>query len=444
MMRGGYKEPPKFLQRDRITVDTGQEPYVADCTADGSVVVLGSQKDDGGGTNAGAVYIVENNNAALTLAAELTGTLNSDGTVQGFGNVSHNNYGPTVPVAVNDAGTNVFVGVPKWKDGSGVEAGKVEIYGSSSAGWGVVQTLSNPSAEQDQDMFGAAIYLNEDRGILAIGATREESGTNETADTKPGTVYIYHSASSGWELAQTIEFPLATNIHQHSFGSTITINGSKMAIGAPWALESVYIYESGSANGWEYVQKIQETAYGYSHFGEEVQFSSDGRYLAIGQPEDRYDPAAGVYVRGGSVIVCESGSSGWAQTQLIQAPDIVDEQENGTQFGICVDFFAQQTGASTYYKLTIGQPIRQKQSTGDPNFYRGTVHVYESKQEGSEHVDFSRHQELLPESTSHARFGTGLIGSSDGKWMFVDAIRDIADGVWAAGSLYLYEWSDEY
>ena len=61
----------------------------------------------------------------------------------------------------------------------------------------------------------------------------------------------------------------------------------------------------------------------------------------------------------------------------------------------------------------------------------------------TEDGDFSEYQELLPETTKLAQLGYGLAGSSDGKWMFADAVRENIES-WAAGSLYLYEWSNEY
>ena len=423
MMGGGYKEPPKFLLREvNATAEAGYDytGYTIGCTSDGSKVYVVSTGNDEGGTNAGAVYEFENNNGVFTQLHKFTGSLNADGTQTGLVIASQPNYGPTFGGTVNNAGNELFLGEGNWKDANGDAIGRVRVFSSSSSGWEVAQTIISPETEKADDRFGACVKLNDAGTILAISAVKEEGSTTQpdSLGYTPGAVYLYHSSSSGWELAQTIDFPGNSSQFGHSFGASINIVGNKMAIGGPWAhpdTDTVFMYESGSS-GWEFKEKVAEGLWGYANFGENVMISNDGNLLAVS--------GAGYK----KLLIYTSGSSGWEFAQ----------QLNGdyTGFGKTLAIHANVTGDSTGYTLITTAPYADGLA--------GLTYVYESKQANGVWEDFTLYQTLEASEKRNYYTGQSITITPDKKWFFLGAPNQASPGAWNGGKVYAYEWSDEY
>jgi len=423
MMGGGYKEPHKFLLREvNDTAEAGYDytGYTIGCTSDGSRVFVASSGNDEGGTNAGAVYEFQNNSGVLTRLHKFTGSLNSDGTSTQFVIANQPNYGPTFGGAVNAQGNKLFLGEGNWKDANGDAIGRVRVFNSSSSGWEEVQTIISPETEKLNDKFGACVTLNDTGTILAISAVKEEGSTTQpdSLGYTPGAVYLYHSSSSGWELAETIDFPGNSSQWGHSFGASISIVGNKMAIGGPWThpeVDTVFMYESGSS-GWQFEQKILEGLWGYANFGEDVMISNDGKLVV----------AAGKNYN--KVMIYASGSSGWELAQQIDG--------YSGYFGGTVAIHAKASGQSTSYTLIASAHYADSLS--------GLTYVFESKQTNGEWSDFTLYQTLEASEKRNYYTGQSITITPDMKWFFLGAPTQASPGKWNGGKVYSYEWSNEY
>lgn len=185
---------------------------VADLNGDGRVdTVVGAPGHDGGGVNAGAVYVVwgKTSNAAVDLTAVAGGT----GGYRIVGADAGDRVGQAVAVAGDmngDGRAEIVIGSPNFSD-SGSHAGAVYVTFGKSTGAGV--DLGNLGAGgfrivgRADDEIGAAVTavgdLNGDgRADLLVGAPRSDSayvvfGKASTAEVKLAQI---DTTGAGWRI----------------------------------------------------------------------------------------------------------------------------------------------------------------------------------------------------------------------------------------------------
>ena len=168
------------------------------------------------------------------------------------------------------SGNRMIVGSP-----SPYPGGQGNAYFFSEAGdvWSLARQISPPVSQADQ-AFGQRVAIND--GQVFVAAPNYNSG----GLSKSGAVYIYNSDAS--VLSQT----LAGSAAYVAFGTSIAVDGSVLAVGAPQAIGresagagSVYVYTfSGS---WS--QASVKTGAGVGEtFGQTV--AVYGNTLAVGSP----------------------------------------------------------------------------------------------------------------------------------------------------------------
>lgn len=121
-----------------------------------------------------------------------------------------------------------------------------------------------------------------DDGVMVAGA-----GPEHNPDTDTGRAYVFEWDGTQWAGPQTIH---ASDPSAHSnFGASVSISGSRLAVGAPNA-GAVYIFRRDRA-GW--IEEKKLTAAG-QYFGASVRLS--GSVLVVGAPSEN---AAYVFKREG-------------------------------------------------------------------------------------------------------------------------------------------------
>lgn len=183
------------------------------------------------------------------------------------------NFGTSLAINTGDI---IFVGAPT----TNLNSGNVFIFtGTNANTWVVRQTLNGSSPS----LFGNSLADNNDGSILVVGAP---TGYNNT-----GSAYIYTgNITSNWSLKQEI-----TGDSIGQFGSSVAINpsGNIIIIGGYANNEnsgSALIYSGNAFNGWQFIQKIQNTGTGL--FATNVAINS-GNILAVTAPSN--DPS-GVFL----------------------------------------------------------------------------------------------------------------------------------------------------
>ncbi len=196
-------------------------------SANGNVVAIGAQGNDGNGPNAGHVRVYENVSGTWTqVGADIDGeaTENSSG-----GSVSISADGSIVAIG---AGGN---------DGNGRFSGHVRVYQNVSGTW--TQVGADIDGEAAGDSSGS-VSLSADGSIVAIGAT-----SNNGNGTNSGHVRVYQNVSGTWtQIGVDIDGEAIED--RSAEAVSISANGSVVAVGA--------IFNDGNGNDAGHVRVYQD------------------------------------------------------------------------------------------------------------------------------------------------------------------------------------------
>lgn len=221
---------------------------------------------------------LEHQGSQLRGGARLYTTANGGETwTQGAGfnpsTADHQRLGKAVALA-SDGGSGRHVILSA--DGSS-NAGAVLIY---SEGGALLQTLTgadNGNTTHTAQGFGNALAVSGDTLVVSAPGTKPASGSGSAA----GAVYVYRRSGSTWGL----EAKLVGNntAAQHFFGSSIAIDGTRIAIGATGVSNKgansgmVYLFErSGTTWSQTTLPPLQPTATkGGDYFGNSVALKGD-------------------------------------------------------------------------------------------------------------------------------------------------------------------------
>lgn len=258
-------------------------------SADGSILAIGAQNNDGNGTNSGHVRVYENNSGNWTqLGADIDGE--SSGDKSGF------------RVALSDSGTILAISAID-NDGGGSDSGHVRVYENNEGSWS--QLGADIDGESSGDESGYGLSLSSDGSIVAIGARlNDDNGTNS------GKVKVYQYNENSWtQLGQGIEGDL---FDQSGNSVSLSSNGNVVAVGAfansdnANASGQVKVYQNNAGTWIQIGQDINGLAE-LDLSGTSVSLSFDGYILAIGAPGNNSDNNEG-YVR-----VFQNNSGNWTQ-----------------------------------------------------------------------------------------------------------------------------------
>jgi hypothetical protein len=244
---------------------SSNEEFGGAVSLSGTLLVVGSSRDDKGANNAGSIAIYDLGAVEPDVPALLI-----------------DNPAPTINDyfggAVAASGTLVAVAA-KQDDAGATNAGTIYIYDTSLPAPGVpLRVIPNP-APQAQDEFGSAIAMAGD--LLVVGAPKNNTGGDDA-----GTVYVFNLASPTPGVPVHVIDNPAPAIGDW-FGYSVAISGDRLVAGAPRddadATNSgrVYVYDLASPTPAVPVTVIGNPAPALNdEFGSSVAVS--GPYLAVG------------------------------------------------------------------------------------------------------------------------------------------------------------------
>jgi hypothetical protein len=196
--------------------------------------------------------------------------------------------------AVAVSGTTVAIGAPQ--DGNG----RVYVYVRNGNLWSLQAQLAAFDGAPG-DRFGTAVALDGDR--LAVGADRDNS--------QRGAAYLFQRAGGSW--TQVTRVTGAGTAAGDRFGAAVAIDGTRLAIGAPYhdpsgsaagyARGAAYVYTISGATVTQDAKLVPGDSTDAALFG--FALSVDGTHVAVGAPG--FNEARGV------VYVFDRGASTWSQ-----------------------------------------------------------------------------------------------------------------------------------
>lgn len=256
---------------------------------DSDVIVVGAYKEDGAGTDRGAVYVFEkpsNGWVDATEDAKLTASNTANSDILGYsvavdsdvivaGSPWNNNYEGLVyiyersgsnwvsatedailSVSIPDFGdyfghtvaidSDVIVVGAYGEDGAGAARGAVYVYEKSGSNWvsAIEDAKLTASDTQDSDQFG--IQVDIESNVIAVGSHLSASG-----GTQRGAVYVYERSGSNW-ITTTEDAKLTASDAQDSdrLGIAVSIRNNLILAGARVTNNrgAVYVYERSGSN----------------------------------------------------------------------------------------------------------------------------------------------------------------------------------------------------
>ncbi|MEN6560853.1 MAG: FG-GAP repeat protein [Acidobacteriota bacterium] len=217
----------------------------------GDTVLVGADAEDGAGTDRGAAYVFLKDEGGADNWGQANKITASDG-------VDVDQFGYSVALD----GDLAFVGAPR-VNGDGTARGAVYIFSRDLGGagvWGQVRKLT-PASPTDNSWFGNSVSI---RGALAVvgEAWYDGDGTNR------GAAYVFGKDSGGTDNWGQIKKLTAKDKHDNDFfGYSVAVNGTNVAIGAPWApgggteRGQVYVFseDEGGTDNWGQVQYLRSS-----------------------------------------------------------------------------------------------------------------------------------------------------------------------------------------
>jgi len=239
-------------------------------SADGMVVAVGAQRNDGNGFDSGHVRVYEYDSSS--------GWLQLGDDIDGEGQYDESGWS----VSLSSAGKVVAIGTPLADSLRGHV--RVYEYDATSNDW--IQLGDDIDGEAEDDRSGWSVSLSSNGMIVAVGAPY-----NDDNGAISGHVRVYeYDSSSGWvQLGNDIDGEAVADRSGYLNSVSLASDGKTVAIGAKWndgkGLDSghvrVYEYDSSSLEWVQLGADIDGDA-PYDYSGSSVSLSSDGTIVAIG------------------------------------------------------------------------------------------------------------------------------------------------------------------
>lgn len=213
--------------------------------------------------------------------------------------------------------------------------GLVYIYNRSD--YTLAYTIASPDDIDIYIDFATAIAATDN--VIVVGAY--------SANYDEGKVYVYRYANSEWSLSQTISSVSSVFDNKAKFGSSVSISGSYLIVGAYSHSDELGGFAIYKDNGTSYTISNDNAITGSvaaSHFGQSVKLMDDSTAL-VGAP---YEPIDG-QVRVGKVYVYTRSSETWSLSTTITKPTL-----DNSKFGMAIDSYGDSVviGASGTNALT--------------------------------------------------------------------------------------------
>jgi hypothetical protein len=249
-------------------------------------VIAAHNKDNGGTSQAGAVYIFSRSGSFWSQQAKL---LASDAQ-------ANDQFGSSV--GISGDGTYVIIGT-EYEDTGATQGGAAYIFKRTLSNWQQQQKIL-ASDPQESDFFGYSVDINFDGTTAIVGAFYEDGGAGDP-NNGAGAAYIFTRSVNTWTQQQQLHSTTPGNIG--SFGHSVSINddGNLAAIGARYEYAAnntdfgagrVHVFEK-SGSTWSSTKVIiASDAQANDYLGEGtagakgVGISNDGNYIIAGAKQE--------------------------------------------------------------------------------------------------------------------------------------------------------------
>jgi hypothetical protein len=240
---------------------------------DGTTVLVGSDGEDGAGTDRGAAYIFSKDQGGADNWGQVVKIVASDPKdVDQFG------------FAVTLIGDLALVGSPR-EDGAGTDRGAAYLFSRDLGGtdaWGLLKKIV-PSDQTDDSWFGNSVAM--DGALMLIGSAWQDGG-----GTNRGAAYLFSQSEGGADNWGQIKKFTASDAHDSDmFGYSLSLDGTSALISAGWAGAGgtergqgyLFVKDEGGTDNWGEAQRLRASdGANEDWFG----FSSAilGQYILIG------------------------------------------------------------------------------------------------------------------------------------------------------------------
>ena len=267
------------------------------------VAAFGSEFDNDGGSNAGAVYIF--NRQGTSWSEEIKLTASDASSDQFFGKA----------VAID--GNRLVVGA--WSDDEADEdAGAVYVFERLGDEWIELAKVTASDAAM-QDLFGGAV--GSDGDLLVAGARR-----NDDLGISSGSAYVFRYQDGTWEQEAKL---LPSNGEGGAlFGYDVAVSGERILVGAPYQgfnePGAAYIFHHTDGVWVEEAILIPNDAASNDNYGKSVSLDGDTALIGAWRASSGLGP--------GAAYVFHRLDGVWTEAARLDA----SEGEVGEQFGVSV------------------------------------------------------------------------------------------------------------
>jgi len=274
---------------------------------DGEYLVVGAPWDDDLGAESGAAYIFKREGSNWIQQAKL---VPSDGGVD-------NRFG----ISVGISGDYVIVGA-FFDNDFGTRSGSAYIFHRNGTSW-TEQAILKASDGAEGDWFGVGVAIDGD--FAAVGSRYDD---NENG-TEAGGVYLFQRNGTIWNQIQKL---IASDGAEGDQFQTVEIDGNRLIVGAredddPGANSgSIYVYEYDGATWIEQEKITASDGVSGENFGSSI--SILGNRMVVGAYRDNENGS-----NSGSIYLFEYDGTHWNETEKIIAYD----GDAGDYYGLDVD-----------------------------------------------------------------------------------------------------------
>ncbi len=340
---------------------------------DGRVMAVSAILEDGGATgiNGDQSDDVANDSGAVYVFVQNDGSWSQQAYIKATNAERYDHFG--VSLALSADGSVLAVGSHREEssetgidgdqtDNSASLSGAVYVYTQSDGSWSQ-QGYIKASNTGAGDFFGISLALSSDGKVMAVGASREQSGatgvngdqTDNSLD-QSGSAYVFTESDGVWSQHSYIK---ASNPGQTDlFGSSLALsaNGRVLAVGSPQedsgatgidgdqtdnstsAAGAVYLFTQ-SGDTWSqqaYIKASNAALFDqFSRGG--VALSSDGSVLAVGAIGEgssatgiNGDQTNNSASNSGTVYLFTQSSGTWSQQAYIKASNTEEDDQFGS------------------------------------------------------------------------------------------------------------------
>jgi hypothetical protein len=238
-------------------------------------------------------------------------------------------------------------------DRQATNSGAAYVFSRTGSSWSQQAYIkaSNTGAE---DNFGAAVKLNANGTVLAVGAPFEASSatgingsqTNDSA-ANFGAVYVFARNSGAW--SQQAYVKSSNGGAEDNFGNALALDaaGTTLAVGAPYewsaygdpnsisAPKSGTVYVFTNSGGWKQEALIKATnANANDNFGSAVALSRNGNMLIVGAIGESSNA---IGLNGNAAYIFTRAAKTWTQQTYLKPAAAALGNEFGSAIAISND-----------------------------------------------------------------------------------------------------------